>query len=477
MMNRQSKNSINQTDMDQTINWYEKQIDEIYDYNQGLTDEETFQFLNHLLNNYPDLDIDWIEMFGGIIEYLFEAGRVDDVLNFVNDYRKTFPGKYEKQCRRIEKDLITHLFYLGDIETIKERLEIIKCIPVPDRFAVASDIIVQLTYHGQHKLAFEYSKFLVESPPPETDEFVYYPQVAFNTTIYLYELEMLYQNIKDGEIYDPDELSNKLQVLDFHYDEEVIGIVLKNLTEPLDKWAIQSKIEAGSNDLLLTLSVQFYKYMKDEFGMSFMISDRFWTILKKIELFGQVENDEAFFYIPYPILSEHIENVYDRTFLSNEIEIFGMVYGLKYVYRFLHSRGLINNHYYQRMEENIRMLEFDSLFYLNKTAWQMKFVFDWPQLNPPDPNLVKLFSDTYRYSIDKTVEEKFDNYLESWSVPESVQLEIDQFYIEKQSNKKEDDHDRRFPTQPIVNTGPKVERNDPCPCGSGKKYKKCCLGK
>ena len=22
----------------------------------------------------------------------------------------------------------------------------------------------------------------------------------------------------------------------------------------------------------------------------------------------------------------------------------------------------------------------------------------------------------------------------------------------------------------------KVGRNDPCPCGSGKKYKKCCLG-
>ena len=27
----------------------------------------------------------------------------------------------------------------------------------------------------------------------------------------------------------------------------------------------------------------------------------------------------------------------------------------------------------------------------------------------------------------------------------------------------------------IVNTGPKVGRNDPCPCGSGKKHKKCCL--
>ncbi len=30
------------------------------------------------------------------------------------------------------------------------------------------------------------------------------------------------------------------------------------------------------------------------------------------------------------------------------------------------------------------------------------------------------------------------------------------------------------PVKPIRNVGPKVGRNDPCPCGSGKKYKKCC---
>jgi preprotein translocase subunit SecA len=28
-----------------------------------------------------------------------------------------------------------------------------------------------------------------------------------------------------------------------------------------------------------------------------------------------------------------------------------------------------------------------------------------------------------------------------------------------------------------VRSGQKVGRNDPCPCGSGKKYKKCCLAK
>ncbi len=34
---------------------------------------------------------------------------------------------------------------------------------------------------------------------------------------------------------------------------------------------------------------------------------------------------------------------------------------------------------------------------------------------------------------------------------------------------------RKQPSQPIVFDSPKVGRNDPCPCGSGKKYKKCCL--
>jgi uncharacterized protein YecA (UPF0149 family) len=28
--------------------------------------------------------------------------------------------------------------------------------------------------------------------------------------------------------------------------------------------------------------------------------------------------------------------------------------------------------------------------------------------------------------------------------------------------------------QTIVRTVPKVGRNEPCPCGSGKKYKHCC---
>jgi uncharacterized protein len=30
-------------------------------------------------------------------------------------------------------------------------------------------------------------------------------------------------------------------------------------------------------------------------------------------------------------------------------------------------------------------------------------------------------------------------------------------------------------TTPYRRNTPRVGRNDPCPCGSGKKFKKCCL--
>ena len=37
------------------------------------------------------------------------------------------------------------------------------------------------------------------------------------------------------------------------------------------------------------------------------------------------------------------------------------------------------------------------------------------------------------------------------------------------------DEEARARWAPRVRQGPKIGRNDPCPCGSGKKYKKCCL--
>ena len=43
----------------------------------------------------------------------------------------------------------------------------------------------------------------------------------------------------------------------------------------------------------------------------------------------------------------------------------------------------------------------------------------------------------------------------------------------QQAQAAQTDTRARQPISPIVNSGPKIGRNDPCPCGSGKKYKNC----
>lgn len=50
------------------------------------------------------------------------------------------------------------------------------------------------------------------------------------------------------------------------------------------------------------------------------------------------------------------------------------------------------------------------------------------------------------------------------------------FFVDGESHVHEEGqgHHHHDPIEPIVRESPKVGRNDPCPCGSGKKSKKCC---
>ncbi len=52
---------------------------------------------------------------------------------------------------------------------------------------------------------------------------------------------------------------------------------------------------------------------------------------------------------------------------------------------------------------------------------------------------------------------------------------------DQEARRLDEEHQRmeqsRASWEPVVRQGPKIGRNDPCPCGGGKKFKKCCLGK
>ena len=470
--------------MVQTINWYEKDSDEIYDHFNSLRWEDAYLFLSDMLKNNPDAPIFWIDLLADLEEYMLGNGMAKEVIEFIDLYRITFPGAYENEYQYIELELIPHLFYLEDIDTLKKRIEILKCNPVEGIDTVSKELLFKLIYHGFSDLAVEYSQ-VVWKPLSEAEDLIGHPENDFCISIYLNELENRYHSIQKGETINAELLRKEMEVYGFDDDIEVFQDVISRLSEDINMSKTMHADFSNIKDYLLFLNIQFVKYMKDEYNLPFILSDRFFNLLQKPELFGRVDTEKGFLYIPYPVLSEHYDRQYDNIFHMNLVEIFGKVFGLKYVYHFFHVHNFIDDNFYKKMSENIHFLEYEFMVNSRESLWQMMFVFDWPRLFAKDIYRMQIFSDTYRYNIDEKVAENLKNYLKIFIVPERIQSEIDiHNNLKKESgldyvpeNDVESDYGFPDPELPIVNPGPKIGRNDPCPCGSGKKYKKCCLDK
>jgi hypothetical protein len=85
----------------------------------------------------------------------------------------------------------------------------------------------------------------------------------------------------------------------------------------------------------------------------------------------------------------------------------------------------------------------------------------------PNEALAQIRQDPHYNLITDTVGD-----LESWACFQEAYSEPDEDWDELAPEWIESGSDRDW--QPIRRTQPKIGRNQPCPCGSGKKFKKCC---
>jgi len=86
------------------------------------------------------------------------------------------------------------------------------------------------------------------------------------------------------------------------------------------------------------------------------------------------------------------------------------------------------------------------------------------------------FSDPWKFYNSEEIEKR----QQRWQEEDRLQQE---YWLEESDSDRDDvddspktDFNDASVHEPFQREMPKVGRNEPCPCGSGKKYKKCCLG-
>jgi tetratricopeptide (TPR) repeat protein len=90
--------------------------------------------------------------------------------------------------------------------------------------------------------------------------------------------------------------------------------------------------------------------------------------------------------------------------------------------------------------------------------------------------LLTTFSSLVEYSLSRIMEETpmIDPVKRAEAYMEAFREGIDDYDDFDAESEYDAPVIPMFGNEPIVNRDPKIGRNDPCPCGSGKKYKKCC---
>lgn len=457
----------------ETINWYEKDIDEVFDYlHKQLEEKERYHFFSWLIEHFPDLEFDWLESFTDIKESLSQNEKIDAVLSFVTWYRQKDPNDYLERYAFLEMDLCNYFLYKNDREKLKERIAIIQQNPVSAIDILTIRLVFQLIYHGHYDLAVSYSEAVWKSID-ESDKLIGFPAFTFVNTIYVSQLQKFHEANLNGIYFDENELFNQMVSMGFNDNKTIYDKVIRALKEDLSREKIVDRIQNGKTDYLLILNIHFLKYMFDSYQIPFVFSDWIWHFIINPKLFGKQKGIENWFFVDTVTMDKHIRENLDSIYGFNDLEIFGKVWGLEFVFDFLQKQQLLSALHYEEMIENIAYFRTLMIKIVSNDLWQMMFVFNWPKVNNSevDPSFQNLFKGTYGISPSDALR-KIEMHLSNYQTPERITKEL----------KSKDSRDKYSSPMwgthnPIVREEPKVGRNDLCPCGSGKKFKKCCMDK
>lgn len=317
-------------------------------------------------------------------------------------------------------------------------------------------------------------------------------------------LENYYYKTDKTENFNRMEFAKSLIPYEFNLQDEA-QIAFENglFVNNLPKEAIIDKFIQKRSDSILTIQGLFLKEMITR-NFRFVLSGRLWDkmlIFWEEQTKKKKQKPDEYFSIQTDKFEQYLSKLSGDFFIDNKSEMIAILWGSVYIYDFLHSINLINQSTYNDFKETSKILKGKAIGQFTSDLWNANFVHQWTkpesiseiEYREEEKIFLKsIFLKPLKFSrLRSEISEELKNigelseYIIQGGKTDNTKSNslFDDLFGSMQDTKKskkklkEQYIDDDFPKlEPIINEK-KVGRNDPCPCGSGKKYKKCCENK
>ncbi len=307
-----------------------------------------------------------------------------------------------------------------------------------------------------------------------------------------------YQALEDSyktnkENFDIKNFLTILSKFNFEFNEDFLSSIEKGFFKPnLDLDALRDFFIHDKKNCIIVIHGYFLRHMSEK-GFEFYLSGKIWNNLL---IFWQENNKsinqtpDTFFKIQSSIFEKYLAGFQTDMFLDNKSEMIATLWGSVYIYEFLNKLCIITQTTFNDFIEVSKILKGKIIGQFTSDLWNSNFVHCWEK---PDCISETEFSEenkifkksiafkhhkfnTLRNEISdelSNIGELSDYIIKGGDEDEKISDKILLDDLFAPSNKDFENYD-----DPNVayerRTENKVGRNEPCPCGSGKKYKKCC---
>ena len=305
---------------------------------------------------------------------------------------------------------------------------------------------------------------------------------------------MSLQEVFKERSLDKDAFSSELSEYNFEFDDNFLSSLETGLLKPQeDADRLRDLFVEDQESALIIIKGYFLRYMYEK-GFEFYLSGRIWD---KMLDFWQEHNSsqkttDTYFKIETASFENYLAGFSGDIFLDNKHEMVAILWGSVYIYDFLHKYHIISEEIFRDFIETSRKLKGIVIGQFTPDLWNSNFVHSWEKPECISETEFQEENNIFKKSISFKYQ-KFTRLRSEISEELSKIGELSDYIIEGGKEKLKthntspidnlfnpppeelEDYNSHndFESEPI-RTEKKVGRNEPCPCGSGKKYKKCC---